>query len=89
MAAVKVEFRQIEVAAYRHDACVEQALKASVAAPLSEMIARKLVGGFESSVWQGIHRQKLPLNTRSEFIDDVIEHFIQGDFAHISTFRDC
>lgn len=87
MAAVKVEFRQIEITPYRHDTCVKQALEASVAAPLAEMIARDLIRGFRSPVWQGVHGQKLPLNASSELIEDVIEHFIQGYFTHISTFR--
>ena len=66
MAAVEVEFRQIEVAAYRHDTCIEQALKAPITAPFAEMVARDLVGGFGSTVWEGVHGQKLPLNSRSE-----------------------
>ncbi len=76
MAAVEVEVRYIEVATDRHDACIEQTLEAAIAAPFAEMVARDLVGAFGSTVWEGVHGQQFPLNSRSELIDDVMKNFI-------------
>ncbi len=88
MRTSQIQHRGVQSILHRLNATLPHAFQATIPAPLAKMVIDRPPTNFSDRWcrWVSFNRQFLPLATRMQSVQNIVEDLVQRDFAHIPAF---